>query len=89
MLETTLTNLFFLFWAKKLSNESIATRGTELAKQMQAHGISDPEDLTEFDIEWVNPATPKDIEATQQRITGRSSDSNSGSRGQKLVEKTF
>jgi len=35
---------------------------TELAKQMQEHGIRDPADLGEFDIEWVNPATMKDIE---------------------------
>jgi hypothetical protein len=31
---------------------------------MQAQGISDPEDLSEFDTEWVNPATKKDIETT-------------------------
>ena len=34
----------------------------ELAKEMQAHGIKDPDDLTEFDQEWVNPATRADIE---------------------------
>ena len=47
-----------------MSNKIITVRGTELARQMQAHGISDPEDLGEFDMEWVNPATLKDIETT-------------------------
>jgi len=31
---------------------------------MQAHGIFDPEDLSEFDMDWVNPATKKNIETT-------------------------
>lgn len=33
---------------------------SELAKQMKAHGITNPWDLTEFD-QWVNDATRKDI----------------------------
>jgi hypothetical protein len=47
-----------------LSNKINTTRGTELARQMQAHGMEDPEELTEFDIEWVNSATLRDIETT-------------------------
>ena len=47
-----------------MSDKIITIRGTELARQMQAHGISDLEDLGEFDMEWVNPATLKDIETT-------------------------
>jgi len=34
---------------------------SELAKQMQAHGIKEPENLTEFD-QWVNDATRADIQ---------------------------
>lgn len=41
-----------LFWGVKMS---------ELAKQMKAHGITNPWHLTEFD-QWVNDATRKDIE---------------------------
>ena len=47
-----------------MNNKITTTRGNELAKQMQSHGIFDPEDLSEFDMEWVNPATLKDIETT-------------------------
>jgi len=38
----------------------------ELVKQMKAHGITNPWDLTEFD-QWVNDATRKDIETVAKQ----------------------
>lgn len=39
---------------------------SELARQMEARGISNPWSLTEFD-QWVNEATRKDIETLAER----------------------
>jgi len=39
---------------------------SELAKQMEVHGITNPWDLTEFD-QWVNDATRTDIVATAEQ----------------------
>ena len=38
---------------------------------MKKRGIRSPWDLTEFDMEWVNPATRKDIQEVSEKHEGK------------------
>jgi len=46
-------------------------RLSRLLEEMKKRGIANPFDLTEFDMDWVNPATRKDIRETSAKHGGK------------------